>query len=170
MPEPLRELSPVAIVMGVSGSGKSTLGRALAARLGWAFIEGDDFHSAANTAKMAAGQPLDNADRRDWITALTQSVRMRREPCIVSCSALNAVVRDWIADGLSFAPAYILLDGPAALLQERLVARRDHFFDPALLDSQIDALERPDDATRIDIALPTEQQLRLALAALASVS
>lgn len=170
MPEPSRELSPVAIVMGVSGSGKSTLGRALAAHLGWAFIESDDFHSAANRAKMAAGQPLDNSDRRDWIAALTESVRMRREPCVVSCSALNPVVRHWIADGLSFAPAYIHLDGPAALLQERLVARRGHFFDPALLDSQIDALEPPGDATRIDIALPTEQQLRLALAALASVS
>ena len=170
MPETLRELSPVAIVMGVSGSGKSTLGRALAAHLGWTFIEGDDFHSTANTAKMAAGLPLDNSDRQDWIAALTEFVRMRGGPCVVSCSALNTVVRDWITDGLSIAPAYILLDGPAALLQERLVARRGHFFDPALLDSQIDALEPPDNATFIDIALPTEAQLRLALAALASVA
>ena len=170
MPEPSSELFPVAIVMGVSGSGKTTLGRALAAHLEWPFIEGDDFHSTANTAKMAAGQPLDNADRRDWIAELTLCVRMRRAPCVVSCSALNAVVRDWIADGLGIVPAYILLDGSAALLRERLVARRGHFFDPALLDSQIAALEPPRDATRIDVALPTEQQLRLALTALASGS
>ncbi len=32
-------------VMGVSGCGKTTLGQALAARLGVAFVEGDDFHS-----------------------------------------------------------------------------------------------------------------------------
>lgn len=93
MPETRRELSPVAIVMGVSGSGKTTLSRAPAAHLGWAFIEGDDFHSAANTAKLTAGQPLDNSDRRDWIAVLTEFVRMRREPSVVSCCALNAVVR-----------------------------------------------------------------------------
>ncbi|MBU2604733.1 MAG: hypothetical protein KKC43_02430 [Alphaproteobacteria bacterium] len=75
-----------------------------------------------------------------------------------------------IADGLGVAPSCILLDGPAALLQERLVALRGHFFELALLGSQIDALEPPGDATRIDIAPPTEAQLRLALAGLASVS
>ncbi|KCZ94114.1 gluconokinase [Hyphomonas johnsonii] len=170
MPEPEHELCPVVVIMGVAGSGKTTLARALAAHLGWTFIEGDDFHSAANSAKMAAGQPLDNSDRRDWISALTKFIRTRREPCIVSCSALNAVVRGWIADGLGHAPAYILLDGPAALLQERLTARRGHFFDPALLGSQSATLEPPDEAHRIDISLPTQEQLRLAIAALAAVS
>ena len=50
--------------MGVSGSGKSTVGRALAEALGWAFVDGDDVHDAASRAKMAAGTPLDETDRR----------------------------------------------------------------------------------------------------------
>ena len=41
----------VIIVMGVSGSGKTAVGRALAERLGAAFIDADDHHSAANKAK-----------------------------------------------------------------------------------------------------------------------
>src|SRR4029453_11591831 len=57
------------VVMGVAGSGKSTVGRILAHRLGWSFAEGDDFHSAANVAKMAAGTPLTDDDRRPWLPA-----------------------------------------------------------------------------------------------------
>ena len=56
--------------MGVSGSGKSTLGRALAQKLGWEFFDADDFHSAENIAKMAAGIPLSDSDRAPWLVAL----------------------------------------------------------------------------------------------------
>ncbi len=51
------------IVMGVSGSGKTTIGKGLAERLGYRFYEGDDFHTAGNVAKMAAGIPLTDEDR-----------------------------------------------------------------------------------------------------------
>jgi gluconokinase len=40
----------IAIVMGVSGVGKTTIGTALAAALGWRFLDADDFHPAANVA------------------------------------------------------------------------------------------------------------------------
>ena len=43
------------VVMGVSGCGKSSVGAALAALLNLPFSDGDDFHSPANIAKMAAG-------------------------------------------------------------------------------------------------------------------
>jgi gluconate kinase len=39
----------------VSGCGKTVVGQALAAQLGWPFLDGDDFHPEANVAKMAAG-------------------------------------------------------------------------------------------------------------------
>jgi gluconokinase len=45
------------VVMDVAGSGKSTVGQILARRLGCHFAEADDFHSAANVAKMAAATP-----------------------------------------------------------------------------------------------------------------
>lgn len=166
MPDPSSDPCPAVIVMGVAGSGKTTLARALAGHLHRAFIEGDDFHSKGNKAKMAAGLPLDNDDRRDWIAALTGAIRARGEPCIVSCSALNSVVRDWIAGGLGHAPLYILLHGPAALLDERLRARTGHYFGPALLGSQLAALDPPPGAVRIDIALPADEQLSVALKAL----
>jgi shikimate kinase len=38
----------VLVLMGVSGTGKTTVGKILAADLGWDFVEGDDFHPAAN--------------------------------------------------------------------------------------------------------------------------
>jgi gluconokinase len=51
------------VVMGVSGGGKTTVGRMLAARLGWEFLEVDDFHSPKSKAKMAAQIRFDDADR-----------------------------------------------------------------------------------------------------------
>ncbi len=40
-------------LVGESGSGKTTVGRQLAGELGWRYYEADDFHSAANRARMA---------------------------------------------------------------------------------------------------------------------
>ena len=53
--------------MGVSGCGKSSVGAALATLLGLPFREGDALHPPSNVAKMAAGVPLDDADRSPWL-------------------------------------------------------------------------------------------------------
>jgi gluconokinase len=53
----------IALVMGTTAAGKTTVGKLLAEKLGWIFLEADDFHSAANVAKMKQGIPLDDADR-----------------------------------------------------------------------------------------------------------
>jgi carbohydrate kinase (thermoresistant glucokinase family) len=53
----------IALVMGTTGAGKTTVGKLLAEKLGWIFLDADDFHPAANVAKMKQGIPLDNADR-----------------------------------------------------------------------------------------------------------
>jgi gluconokinase len=52
--------------MGVTGSGKSTVGKIVAERLGWVFLEADEFHSPGNIAKMHNGIPLTDADRLPW--------------------------------------------------------------------------------------------------------
>src|SRR5262245_42063575 len=89
--------------MGVAGSGKTVIGRALAAELGWRFVDADDYHSAANLAKMHRGMPLSDADRAPWLATLHQLVARaldRREPLVLACSALRASYRDTLGGGL----------------------------------------------------------------------
>ena len=59
----------IIVVMGVASSGKSVVGRVVARRLHAPFLDGDDYHPAANIAKMSAGIPLDDNDRAGWLTA-----------------------------------------------------------------------------------------------------
>jgi len=132
---------PVIVVMGVAGSGKSTVGALLAARLGVPYAEADDFHPAANIAKMAAGHPLDDADRAPWLDVIAAWAAGRGgKGGVVSCSALRRAYRDRLranAPGLFF----VHLDGPPELIAARLAARTGHFMPPALLRSQFEALE-----------------------------
>ena len=60
------------LLMGVAGSGKTTVGQLLATQLGWEFRDADEFHPAANIAKMSAGVPLTDADRAPWLAAIRQ--------------------------------------------------------------------------------------------------
>ncbi|KAI0798447.1 P-loop containing nucleoside triphosphate hydrolase protein [Irpex lacteus] len=55
------------VVMGVASTGKTTLAKALNARLGLPYIEGDDLHPASNVDKMSRGIPLTDADREPWL-------------------------------------------------------------------------------------------------------
>jgi len=140
--------SPLVVVMGVSGSGKSTVGGLLAQRLGVPYAEADDFHPPANVAKMAAGHPLDDADRAPWLDAIAGWITDRHgEGGVVSCSALRRRYRDRLRKA---APAlfFVHLDGPEELIASRLTARTGHFMPAGLLRSQLDALEplEPDEA------------------------
>src|SRR5688572_4581101 len=84
-------------VMGVSGAGKTTVGTLLAREIGATFIDGDDLHPAANVAKMAAGQPLDDKDRKPWLEAIGEEFRRGKEkPLVVACSALKKSYREII--------------------------------------------------------------------------
>jgi gluconokinase len=149
--------------MGVSGAGKTTIGQALAAALGWPFVEADELHPPANVAKMARGEPLDDADRAPWLEAV--AARMRAlDDGVIACSAL----RERYRDVLRVRPdvRFILLDVPRALLEQRLAARRGHFMPPSLLPSQLATLERPADAIVIDGAPPVAAQVAAIRAAL----
>ncbi len=74
-----REPLPPLVVMGVSGCGKSTLGSLLSERLGLPFQDGDDLHPAANKAKMGAGIPLDDHDRRPWLEEIGRQLRQSQD-------------------------------------------------------------------------------------------
>jgi gluconokinase len=152
----------VVLLMGVTGSGKTTVGEKLAAELGWTFSDADDFHPAANKAKMRAGIPLTDDDRWPWLLAVRQAIEQAlrdNRGAIVACSALKAAYRDVLAGGLE-PVRFVLLDGDPAVLKARLAHRRHEFMNPALLESQIDTLERPPNAIVIDIELPLDEQVR----------
>jgi len=160
---------PVIVVMGVSGSGKSTVGGLLAERLGVPYAEADDFHPAANIAKMAAGHPLDDADREPWLDAIAGWIAGRGDRGgVVSCSALRRRYRDRLrvaAPDLFF----LHLDGSPELISSRLAARMQHFMPSGLLASQFEALEplEPDEAGAvIPITGGPQQITERALAAL----
>lgn len=148
----------VIVVMGPAGAGKSTVGRALAAILGWAYVEGDDYHSPENVAKIAAGTPLTDADRAGWLDALHAIIVRaleRREPTILACSALTAAYRRRLANLRHV--RFVYLKTPRAVLLDRLQRRTGHFATASILDSQIATLEEPgDEALTVDGAADIE--------------
>ena len=146
------------VVMGVSGCGKSTVGHQLAEIYKAVFLDADDFHSAANIAKMSAGTPLTDHDRIDWIEAMRAGVcQQRSDVVILACSALTASVQK----GLACLPRrliYVHLNTENVDMQARL-KRRDHFMPASLLDSQYEALTIPEAAHDFDANLPLPELL-----------
>lgn len=131
--------------MGVSGCGKSTVGRALAARLGWAYRDGDDLHPASNVAKMAAGHPLTDEDRAPWLRAirsLLDELAAAGSDGVVACSALRRAYRDVLRDGPGEV-RFVFLDVDPEVLAARLAHRSGHFMPRTLLASQLAMLEPP---------------------------
>lgn len=160
----------VVIVTGVSGSGKSTVGRALADRLGWRFHDADDEHAPESIARMRNNRPLDDAARRPWllrIRALVERAIADDAGAVVACSALKAQYRRTLAEGLPRV-TFVFLTGDVDLLRERLANRAPHFAGPALLDSQLAALEPPHDALTLDVSLPVDALVGRIVAALQS--
>ena len=90
----------IVVVMGVSGAGKSTIGRLLAERLGYPFLDADEFHPPESIAKMAAGTPLTDADREPWLELLNGKLR-ERENAVLACSALKQTYRQMLSRGLA---------------------------------------------------------------------
>ena len=84
------------VIMGVSGAGKSTIGQTLAARLGFAYEDGDAYHSQANIDKMHAGVPLTDGDRWPWLRAIADAIDAKVDsgvPLVIACSITARVPR-----------------------------------------------------------------------------
>src|SRR5437016_824716 len=96
------EIPVQVVVMGVTGVGKTTVARAMAERLEWTYLEGDDLHPAANVEKMSAGVPLSDEDRLPWLCAvgerLSDEAAVGRS-AVVACSALRRAYRDVLREG-----------------------------------------------------------------------
>lgn len=153
----------VIVLMGAAASGKSTVGRALAADLGWLFVDGDDYHSPDHIQQMRQGQGLTDAQRAGWLRHLhdiIERVLARREHAVVACSALKAAHRDALRGDLR-PVRFVHLKAPRPVLEARLERRQHPFAGPAILHSQLLDLEEPGesavslDATKApDILVP----------------
>jgi carbohydrate kinase (thermoresistant glucokinase family) len=119
----------------------------LAQKLGWEFVDGDDFHSPASKEKMGRGEPLTDADRMPWLESLREVVLGWLDQGtngILACSALKRSYREKLRTGPEV--RFIYLKRDSTLLEQRLRERTGHFAGSALLSSQIESLEEPSQA------------------------
>jgi gluconokinase len=154
----------VIIIMGVAGSGKTSVGKALSALTGWLFLDADDYHSDANIAKMARGEPLGDADRAPWLARLQAVITEkidRGEDTILACSALKQAYRSQLRSPDPQSGWFVYLKVPPELLQERLKQRSNHFMQLKMLDSQLKTLEepQPDAATIVPVRSNVSPQM-----------
>lgn len=147
--------SVVCIVYGVSGCGKSAVTKALGSRYKCVrVLDADDFHSEESKKKMSSGIPLTEKEREPWLKAVGDGAADAARSGVVvalACSALSSQARKLLRKELASGPhtesendkitiLYVHLDAPKHIIHERLMKRDDHFFDPGLLDSQIETL------------------------------
>jgi gluconokinase len=150
--------------MGVSGTGKTTVAVQLAEHLGWEFVEGDSLHPPANIAKMTAGIPLGDDDRRPWLAELSRLLaahHQRGVSSVLTCSALKRDYREALRASLPDAASvfFVHLAAPYDVLATRMQSR-EHFMPPALLRSQLEALEpldRDEAGVVLDVSQPVAQ-------------
>ena len=141
----------IIIVYGVTGCGKSTIGELLANKMELPFLDADDFHPKSNKTKMNAGIPLDDEDRIPWLRNVAKKLQdaAKEKGAVLACSALNEKYRNILKVTSNI--EWILLDGKKSLVEKRLGDRVGHFMNPALLASQMEALEVPDYGLKVTI-------------------
>jgi gluconokinase len=137
------------VLMGVSGSGKSTVMASMVERFAWPSAEADDFHPPENVAKMAAGDPLTDADRWPWLRMVAAWIGERErtsENGVITCSALKRRYRDFLREGHP-SVRFVQLTVDPERLAKRMEQRQGHFMAPSLLSSQLATLEalQPDE-------------------------
>ena len=144
LPPAPRSRGPVnVVVMGVAGSGKTTVGMMLAAKLGYVYAEGDEFHTQANRDKQEAGIPLDDHDRQPWLESIRDWMRAENaagHSTVVSCSALKMKYRDTLRN-CPTRTVFVHVAPPRSLNEQRIKARKGHFMNPDLLVNQYETLE-----------------------------
>ncbi|CAK7265373.1 hypothetical protein SEPCBS57363_001549 [Sporothrix epigloea] len=170
------------LVTGPAGCGKSTVAQYLASSLNVAYVEGDEFHPAANIEKMRNGIPLTDADRWDWLTALREESVRRiasgSDAVVLTCSALKRKYRDVIRVAPYFNTGvnlhFIYLSADPEILLKRVTGRQGHYMGSNMVQSQLDILEPPQadetDVICIDVGHPIKEVKEAALQKVMSIT
>src|SRR5271154_2408316 len=154
----------ILLLMGVTGSGKTTVGRLLAQRLGWPFLDADDFHPPQNIEKMQHGVPLTDEDREPWLAAIHAELlrcAARDQHAVLACSALKQTYRETLASGVDLRICY--LQGTYSEIAARLQSRTGHFAGEAILAGQFADLQEPRDALVLPVSNTPEEIVQDAL-------
>lgn len=149
------------VLMGVSGSGKTVVGKALAQKLKADFIDGDNLHSQRNVDKMAAGIPLTDEDRMDWLKLIAKVGHdhiSHNKTCIIACSALKKSYRDLLRED-NPSMLFVYLKGSFDLISKRIAQRSHQYMPTSLLKSQFDTLEEPKDDEKDVLAVSIDQEI-----------
>ena len=139
------------LCFGVTGCGKSTIGKAIADHFGVQFVEGDEFHSQENVAKMSAGIPLTDEDRFPWLTSLSEYISSIEEKnnnsgdivCVLACSALKRNYREILSSRVKSSILPVLLSSSMEVIEERVRNRKNHYAGTNLIQSQFQTLQVP---------------------------
>ena len=149
------------IVMGVSGCGKTTIAKLLSKKFDLLYYDGDDFHPAANVAKMSKGLPLNDLDREGWLLTLNQlAIDNLKSGAIIACSALKQIYREALQKGIEDSVRFIYLEGTFEEIHQRMQERKGHFMPAGLLKSQFKTLQPPKDAITVSISDSPEKILQ----------
>jgi gluconokinase len=111
-----------------------------------------------NVNKMRAGIPLTDEDRAGWLLALADALVQRGPHAVLTCSALKKSYRDSLRRGVPDL-RFVHLELTREQSIARVTQRPGHYFQPALVDSQFAALEKPINEAgviSIDATLPIE--------------
>ena len=148
----------IILLMGTTGAGKTTIGKLLAAKLGWAFVDADDFHPPANIEKMKHGIPLTDADRWPWLEKIhSELLRLDQagKHVVLACSALKESYRKQLSAGLDLRLVY--LRGSYEVMRSHIEGRHGHFAGESILAGQFADLEEPHDALVVDVNATPEE-------------
>jgi len=144
------------LVIGLAGSGKSTVGRALAQKLGIAYVDGDRLHPQANLDKMAKGTPLSDENRDEWVENIINA--LEHGNVVIGASLLKAHYRELINRRIQRVK-FAQLDAPASVLEARLSDPTGNLFRKPLLNAQLriaDPLGPQEPGKRYDATLPVD--------------
>jgi len=151
----------ILIVMGVSGCGKTTIAKLLAKEFNLQYFDGDDFHPKENVAKMSKGHPLNDDDRKSWLSALNElAIKHSDKGVIIACSALKEIYREALQKKIEDLVRFIYLEGTFEEIHQRMQERKDHFMPAELLKSQFKTLQPPKKAITVSINGSPEEILQ----------
>ncbi len=147
------------ILTGVSGVGKTTIGKLLAERLQIPFYDADDFHPSVNVEKMKSGIPLQDEDRESWLEELAGKLKVwqTENGAVLACSALKEKYREKLQTLSEDEIIWIFLHSEYEVISNRLSSRKNHYFNPVLLQSQYDTLEIPGYGHHINVNKTVEE-------------